>query len=110
MQYRLLGKTGLRVSVVGVGAWQFGGEWGHDYTPAEVNAILGEARAQGINLVDTAECYGDHLSEQLIGQAIRGQRDQWIVATKFGHHFRGHLDRAREFSPADVRRQLEASL
>ncbi len=110
MQYRLLGKTGLRVSVVGVGTWQFGGEWGRDYTAAEAVAVLDAAREAGINLLDTAECYGDHLSESLIGEAIRGCRDQWIVATKFGHRFRGHADRARAYTPADLKVQLEASL
>lgn len=110
MQYRRLGKTGLTVSVVGVGTWQFGGEWGKAFTPAEANAILGRAADLGINLIDTAECYGDHLSEELIGQAIHGQRDRWIVATKFGHLFDGHLQRQQRWSPADVQEQLEASL
>ncbi|MDA0577495.1 MAG: aldo/keto reductase [Verrucomicrobia bacterium] len=110
MKYRILGATKLRVSVVGVGTWQFGGEWGHVYTQPEVDAVLGEAETCGINLIDTAECYGDHLSEALIGKAIREKRANWIVATKFGHHFRGHLDRTRDFTPADVQAQLDASL
>ncbi|MDA0991968.1 MAG: aldo/keto reductase, partial [Verrucomicrobia bacterium] len=110
MKYRILGKTDLRVSVVGVGTWQFGGEWGHDYTQAEVDAIIGEAGNQGINLIDTAECYGDHLSEKFVGQAIAGKRDAWIVATKFGHQFQSHLTRTRHWQADDVRRQLEDSL
>lgn len=110
MQYRILGKTGLRVSVVGIGTWQFGGEWGHAFNQAEADAILGEAREQGVNLIDTAECYGDHLSETLVGNAIHGDRDRWIVATKFGHKFNAHLDRDEQWSPAEVERQLEASL
>ena len=59
MHYRTLGRTGLRVSVVGVGTWQFGGEWGKDFTQPEVDAILGAARDCGINFIDTAECYGE---------------------------------------------------
>ena len=43
MHYRILGRTGLKVSVIGVGTWQFGGEWGKDFTQAEVDAILGAA-------------------------------------------------------------------
>lgn len=56
MQYRILGRTGLKISVVGVGTWQFGGEWGHDFTASEVAAILGTAGDCGINFIDTAEC------------------------------------------------------
>jgi aryl-alcohol dehydrogenase-like predicted oxidoreductase len=56
LRYRTLGSTGLEVSVIGVGTWQFGGEWGHDFTQAEVDAILDAAAEQGINLIDTAEC------------------------------------------------------
>jgi len=110
MKYRRLGKTALRVSVVGVGTWQFGGEWGKQFTQDEVDAILATARDLGVNLIDTAECYGDHLSERLIGNAVRGQRDDWIIATKFGHEFHGLMDRTPRFSPQAVRGQLEASL
>jgi myo-inositol catabolism protein IolS len=111
MRYRTLGKTGLRVSVVGVGAWQFGGEWAHDFSQAEADAILDAAAERGINLIDTAECYGDHLSERLIGDYLaRRDRSRWIVATKFGHRFTGFLGRATDFSPQAVREQLERSL
>ena len=110
MKYRRLGRTRLRVSVVGVGTWQFGGEWGKQFTQPEVDHILGRARELGINLIDTAECYGDHLSEALVGNAIRRERDRWVVATKFGHRFIGHLQREDLWSPQDVRVQLEDSL
>jgi len=111
MHYRVLGSTGLRVSVIGVGTWQFGGEWGRSFSQDDVDAILDAAAELGINLIDTAECYGDHLSEQLIGDYLsRRDRSRWIVATKFGHHFNKLLDRTEEFSPADVDRQLAASL
>jgi aryl-alcohol dehydrogenase-like predicted oxidoreductase len=111
MRYRILGSTGLRVSVIGVGTWQFGGEWGRTFSQAEADAILDKAAELGINLIDTAECYGDHLSEGLIGDYLsRHDRSKWIVATKFGHHFNKFLDRTEGFSAADVRKQLEASL
>ena len=42
-----------------------------------------------INLIDTAECYGDHTSEQFIGNAVQRDRQNWIIATKFGHKFHG---------------------
>lgn len=110
MRYRRLGRTGLRVSVVGVGTWQFGGEWGKQFSQAEVDRILGRAGELGVNLIDSAECYGDHLSEALIGRAIRSGRDGWIIATKFGHRFTGHLEREQLWTATDVRQQLEDSL
>ncbi|MDH7569213.1 MAG: aldo/keto reductase, partial [Armatimonadota bacterium] len=71
MKYRILGRTGMRVSVVGVGTWQFGGSWGKDFSQQEVDAMLGRAKELGINLIDTAECYGpNHLSETLIGRFL----------------------------------------
>lgn len=110
MKYRRLGRTGLTVSVVSFGAWQFGGEWGKQFTQSEVNELLSRAKTLGINLIDTAECYGDHLSEKLIGNFIKGQRDDWLIATKFGHKFTGHLERAQLWSASEVQQQFEDSL
>jgi aryl-alcohol dehydrogenase-like predicted oxidoreductase len=110
MKYRRLGKTGLEVSVVGIGTWQLGGEWGKEYTQAETNEVIDAGRETGINLIDTAECYGDHTSERLVGGAIQGDREKWIVATKFGHGFTGFLKRDQLWSADDVKKQLEDSL
>jgi myo-inositol catabolism protein IolS len=110
MKYRKLGKTGLKVSVVGIGTWQYGGEWGHDFTQSEVDSIFDKSREVGINLIDTAECYGDHTSEAFVGNAIQRDRKNWIVATKFGHKFRGNFDRADERSARDVSLQVTDSL
>lgn len=110
MDYRQLGRTGLDVSVIGLGTWQLGGEWGKDFTRAEADAILGRAAEHGINLVDTAECYGDHLSEELVGHAIASDRDRWVVASKFGHRYLGDGARRDEWSAPEVVAQLERSL
>ncbi|MBN2471644.1 MAG: aldo/keto reductase [Anaerolineae bacterium] len=111
MKTRTLGKTGLRTSVVGVGTWQFGGEWGRSYTQPEADAILSRAKARGINLIDTAECYGDHVSERLVGDFLRrDNREDWIIATKFGHRFTANFTRDELWSADDVRQQLEDSL
>lgn len=110
MQYRTLGSTGLNVSVVGIGTWQFGGEWGKQFAQDEVDAMFARGHELGLNLIDTAECYGDHLSEQLIGKAIEGKRDQWILATKFGHKFHAPFDRTEPRRPTDVIDQLVESL
>jgi aryl-alcohol dehydrogenase-like predicted oxidoreductase len=111
MKYRMLGRTALKVSVVGVGTWQLGGEWGKTFTQAEVDAILDRAAESGINLIDTAECYGDRAAERLVGDYLsRHERDRWIVATKFGHRFNGFMDRTDAFGAEEVRAQLIASL
>ncbi len=111
MEYRILGSTELRVSVVGIGTWQLGGEWGHDYTQSEADAIFDKGAELGINLIDTAECYGAHLSERLIGDYLsRRDRSRWIIATKFGHRFNSFLNRTDDFSVNGVREQLEESL
>jgi aryl-alcohol dehydrogenase-like predicted oxidoreductase len=110
MQYRTLGKTGLKVSVIGMGTWQLGGEWGKTFTQGEVDALFRRGKDLGINLVDTAECYGDHVSESLVGKAIAGQRKDWIVCTKFGHRYTGFMKRTDERDLPDVREQLDASL
>jgi aryl-alcohol dehydrogenase-like predicted oxidoreductase len=111
MRYRLLGKTNLNVSVVGIGTWQLGGEWGRSYSQGEADDIFDQAANLGINLIDTAECYGDHVAEKLVGDYLaRRDRGRWIVATKFGHHFRAFMERDDAFSCEEVRRQLDASL
>jgi myo-inositol catabolism protein IolS len=110
MKYRRLGKSNLRVSVIGMGTWQFGGEWGKDFRQDEVDQMFDAAREEGINLIDTAECYGDHTSESFIGNAIQRDRANWIVATKFGHKFHGHMNRTDERSATHVARQVEDSL
>ncbi|MDC3412140.1 aldo/keto reductase [Aquibacillus sp. 3ASR75-11] len=111
MKYRTLGKTELNVSVVGVGTWQFGGEWGKNYSQREVDEILDQANELGINLIDTAECYGDHLSEAFIGDYVkRRNREDWIIATKFGHQFHENFERSRRWNPDEVLKQLDDSL
>ncbi len=114
MKYRRLGRTGERVSVVGMGTWQFGGEWGKEFTQSEVNAMFVAAHDAGVNLIDTAECYGDHLSERFIGRALEeafpGERDRWFIATKFGHRFTGLFERDQIWDADGVAHQLEDSL
>jgi myo-inositol catabolism protein IolS len=112
MKYRTLGQTNLRVSVIGMGTWQFGGEWGITFTQEQVTPLFAKALELGINFIDTAECYGDHLSEQFIGQALHDlhARAQFILATKFGHHFVAPFNRTEPRSGPEVAEQLDASL
>lgn len=110
MKYRRLGSTDLKVSVVGVGTWQFGGDWGKDFSQAEVDAILSHAKGLGINLIDTAECYGPHhMSEKFIGDFLsRDRREDWVLASKFGHKWHDNWEHA--WSAEAVQVQLEESL
>lgn len=110
MHYRMPGRTGLKVSVVGVGTWQLGGEWGKRFEAAEVRALLAAARDEGIHLIDTAECCGDQLSERWVGEAIAGEGERWGGATKFGYRFRGCFQRDTAWQPGEVVRQPEESL
>ena len=110
MKYRTLGKTGLEVSVIGLGTHQFSGEWAKEFSQAEVDQVLGRAHELGINFMDTAECYGDHAVESLIGKGIKNRRADWIVATKFGHAYAGSTQKTDAWAADQVRRQLEDSL
>lgn len=80
MEYRQLGKSGLHVSVIGLG----GNTFGRYADEARTAAIIHKAIDQGINLVDTADIYGNGVSEELVGKAVRGHRDEVLIATKVG--------------------------
>lgn len=110
MKYRKLGATGIEVSVIGIGTWQLGGEWGQEFTPAEVEPIFDAAREAGVTLVDTAACYGPRESERLVGRAIRRDRERWVLATKFGLEYTGWMERSKDYSPEGMVRQLHESL
>ena len=91
MNYRTLGQTGLQVSEVGLGAMPFGGmvtqadgtAFGWTGTEDQESiALVHQCEELGVNLIDSAEAYGNGHGETVIGQALQGRRDRWIVATK----------------------------
>jgi myo-inositol catabolism protein IolS len=85
LEYRELGKSGIKVSAIGLGTWQWGSrEWGWNrlYGKKEVLAAFQKALEVGVNFIDTAEVYGRGRSEQLIGEAIHGHREEVVVASK----------------------------
>lgn len=86
MDYRQLGHSGLRVSALAFGTMTFGG--GGDYASTGATDLAGARRQidmcrdAGVNLIDTADEYSGGLAEEIVGQALRGQRDKWLIATK----------------------------
>jgi aryl-alcohol dehydrogenase-like predicted oxidoreductase len=84
LRFRTLGKSNLNITEIGFGLWAAGGDqWGATDDSEVLNAI-DYALAQGMNFYDTADVYGGGHSEELLGQAMRGRRDKFIVATKIG--------------------------
>jgi aryl-alcohol dehydrogenase-like predicted oxidoreductase len=81
---RVLGKSRIEVPVVSVGLWAIGGDaWGPTEDQESLN-VIDRALELGINFFDTADVYGGGHSEELLGQSMKGRRDQFIVATKIG--------------------------
>ena len=81
MDYRYLGRSALRVSPLCLGTMMFGGATDEP----TARRIIDKARGQGINFLDAADLYNGGLTEEVVGRSIRGDRDHWVVATKFGH-------------------------
>jgi aryl-alcohol dehydrogenase-like predicted oxidoreductase len=105
MRYRRLGRSGLKVSVVGLGCNNFGRRVDREGTARVVHAAID----CGINLFDTADVYGNGESEEYVGAAVKDRRDQVLIATKFsGSMGEGPNDRGG--SRLHLRRAVEASL
>lgn len=107
MQQRPLGRTGRDISVIGLGTWQLGAEWG-DVSEADAHSVLEASLESGVTVFDTADVYGDGRSEQIIGRFLTMHPNHGVtVATKLGRrmpqlhenytaaNFRAWLDRSR---------------
>lgn len=81
MNYRNLGRSNLKVSTLCLGTMMFGDQTAHD----EAARIVAHAREQGVNFIDTADVYTNGASERMVGELIRGQRHDWVLATKLGN-------------------------
>ena len=109
MIYRTLGKTGIKVSVLGIETHQWSGMGGKFFTVSDIRAILQKAEKVGMNFIDTGECYFFHAAERLIGEALGTKRKKFVVATKFGHKSEpGKI--AAAWSGEAVKKQLDDSL
>ncbi len=84
IERRILGKSGIEITKIGVGLWAIGGtEWG-ETDDAELLDMISAALDLGINFFDTADVYGDGHSEVLLGKAMKGRREKFVVASKIG--------------------------
>lgn len=83
MEYRQLGRSGLKISTLTLGTMMFGGQTDE----ATAASIIDAAREQGVNSIDTADAYHQGESERVVGRQIARQRDRWVLATKFGNPF-----------------------
>jgi hypothetical protein len=113
METRRLGGTDLELSVIGLGTWVFGGRWGgadDDDSVAACHAALDA----GVNWIDTADIYGQHRAERIVGRVLRERRDEVIVATKCGvawttePSFRIWREASGDYIRAAVDRNLQA--
>jgi aryl-alcohol dehydrogenase-like predicted oxidoreductase len=106
MEQRPLGRTGADVSVVGLGTWQLGGDWG-DVDADTAEAVLDAALDAGVTLLDTADVYGDGRSEERIRKALAPRADRPFVATKAGR--RADPFTAEQYTPENLRAWVDRS-
>jgi aryl-alcohol dehydrogenase-like predicted oxidoreductase len=105
MQYRNLGKSNLKVSALCLGTMMFGDQT----TLAEAAAIVADAHAHGVNYIDTADNYSKGSSETMVGELLKGQRHDWVLATKMGNAMSGRVNEGH-YSRSWMLREVTASL
>jgi aryl-alcohol dehydrogenase-like predicted oxidoreductase len=105
MQYRRLGKSNLKVSALCLGTMMFADQTDR----AEAQAIVTDAREHGVNYIDTADVYSLGAAETMVGELLKGQRDEWVLATKLGNPMSKRIN-DRHFSRTWMLRALDASL
>src|ERR671932_980873 len=106
IESRPLGRTGADVSVVGLGTWQLGGDWG-DVSEDDAAAVLDAAPDAGVTLLDTADVYGDGRSEERIRKALAARGERPFVATKAGR--RADPFTAEQYTPENLRAWVDRS-
>jgi aryl-alcohol dehydrogenase-like predicted oxidoreductase len=107
MEYRLLGRTGWKISAISFGAWAIGADWG-TVSDKDSLAALHRAVDLGVNFIDTADVYGDGRSERLVAQLKRERREKIYIATKAGRRLSPHT--ADGYNRRNLTRFVERSL
>ena len=110
MEQRKLGDQGLEVSAIGLGCMGMSAFYGDPADEKEAISTIHRALEIGVTLLDTAEMYGPHTNEKLLGKALADRRDEAIVATKFGVYIGADEGRFLDGSPERVRRSIDGSL
>jgi aryl-alcohol dehydrogenase-like predicted oxidoreductase len=110
MRYRLLGKSGLRVSELCLGTMTFGEEWGWGSSKDESRRVLDAFLEAGGNFIDTANVYTNGTSETLLGEFLRGRRDSAVLATKYTNAMPGADPNAGGNQRKNMMRAVEARL
>lgn len=105
MRYRRLGKSNLKVSALCLGTMMFADQTDR----AEAQSIVADAREHGVNYIDTADVYSLGAAETMVGELLKGQREQWVLATKLGNPMSERIN-DRHFSRSWMLRALDASL
>ena len=105
MQYRQLGNSNLKVSALCLGTMMFGDQTGRD----EAAAIVADAHASGVNYIDTADVYTKGASEKMVGELLKDNRHDWVLATKLGNKMSERVNEGR-YSRSWMLREVEASL
>lgn len=108
MNYRILGKTGFKVSEISLGTWQLGSKWGESFDADKAWKTLEAACEQGINLFDTADIYQDGNSEKTIGEFLKNKKEKIYVVTKCGRKLNPHV--ASGYNARNIRQFIHDSL
>lgn len=110
MNYRTLGKAGIKVSEISLGTWQVGGKWGDKFNFENADRILNLAADKGVNFFDTADVYGETSgqSEKAVGKFVKQRSEKIYVATKCGRKLSPHSNEA--YTPKVLRGFVEDSL
>src|ERR1700728_3457381 len=110
MKYRLLGRSGLRVSEAALGTMTFGEDWGWGSTKEDAQEVYETYRAAGGNFIDTANVYTNGTSERLVGEFIHGHRQRVVLATKYSNAAPGNDPNAAGNQRKSMMQAVEASL